>query len=68
MFDPIITYANLSDGTHAVYEQLDGRQYVLDDDGDKVHGVWLIPRDGDDIDLPILDQPFDDNLLSHSDK
>ena len=54
MLDPIIAYTNLSDGTHAVYEKLDGRQYVLDEDGDKVHGVWLIPRDGDEIDLPIL--------------
>jgi hypothetical protein len=29
--------------TQAVYSSDDGRQYVLDDDGEPVYGVWLNP-------------------------
>ena len=28
-----------------VYERADGRQYIIDGDGDKVYGVWFIPPD-----------------------
>jgi hypothetical protein len=28
-----------------VYEDADGRQYVLDSDGDRVYGQWLWPAD-----------------------
>ena len=28
-----------------VFQQADGRQYVLDDDGEPVPGVWLIPKE-----------------------
>jgi hypothetical protein len=28
-----------------VYEDAEGRQYVLGDDGTKVPGVWLLPAD-----------------------
>jgi hypothetical protein len=33
----------------AVYEAHDGRQYVLDNDGEPVYGVWFIPRDEADV-------------------
>jgi hypothetical protein len=36
----------------AVYEQPDGRQYVIDDDGEPVFGIWFIPRD--DADVPVI--------------
>lgn len=29
--------------TRAVYVDEDGRQYVLDDEGQKVYGLWLHP-------------------------
>jgi hypothetical protein len=54
MLDPVIAHVGFVDGvSRAVFEQLDGRQYVLDDDGDRVCGVWFIPPDGD-IDLPAV--------------
>lgn len=28
-----------------VYQDADGRQYVIDDDGVSVHGVWLLQED-----------------------
>ena len=28
-----------------VYEEPNGRQYVLDDLGEPVHGVWILPLD-----------------------
>jgi hypothetical protein len=27
----------------AVYLEANGKQYVLDDEGEKVHGVWYLP-------------------------
>jgi len=57
MNDPIIAYMNFTDGTRRpVFVQLDGRQYVVDDNGVPVHGVWCIPKDGG-IDLPVLVNP-----------
>jgi hypothetical protein len=50
--DPIIGSRQFVDGsTRAIYD--DGqRQYVIDDDGYKVYGVWLIPED--EPDLPVI--------------
>jgi hypothetical protein len=28
-----------------VYEEADGRQYVVDDEGQRIEGVWLLPPD-----------------------
>jgi hypothetical protein len=51
--DPIVCYtASLRGLMRPVYEALDGRQYVLDDDGEPVYGVWFIPRD--EADLPFV--------------
>ena len=36
----------------AVYEQPDGRQYVIDDDGEPVFSVRFIPRD--EADQPVI--------------
>jgi hypothetical protein len=51
--DPIISCIRLVDNADCpVFEQPDGRQYVLDDDGDCVYGVWFIPRD--ECNAPII--------------
>ncbi len=53
MPDPIISYKLFDDGSiRPVFEQRDGRQYVLDDDAERVYGSWILPDDG--IDLPII--------------
>jgi hypothetical protein len=53
MNDPVIANVGFTDGTHrAVFEQLDGRQYVLEE-GERVFGVWCIPPDGG-VDLPMI--------------
>ena len=52
--DPIVAYVDFVDGVRRpVFEQLEGRQHAFDDDGERVYGVWFIPRDGD-IDLPVV--------------
>jgi hypothetical protein len=57
MLDPIIGYRQFVDGSsRPIFEQLDGRQYVMDDDGNCVYGVWILPPDGS-IDLPLIVQP-----------
>jgi hypothetical protein len=46
MSDEVVAYAILLDGSRRpVFEGPDG-QYVLDDDGQRVHGVWFSPRHG----------------------
>ena len=46
MKDPIIGYCDFLDGwRRPVYLAEDGRQYVIDGDGQKVYGVWFIPPD-----------------------
>ena len=47
---PIIARVPLADGrTRAVYEGPDGRQFVLDNDGEPVFGVWVLgPEDADE--------------------
>jgi hypothetical protein len=53
MPDPIVCYTAFNDGPmRPVYEQHDGRQYVIDDDGEPVYGVWYIPRE--EADLPVV--------------
>jgi hypothetical protein len=54
MNDPIIARVRFLDGSEReVFEQLDGRQYVLDDDGEPAHGIWFIPSDSG-TDLPVI--------------
>jgi hypothetical protein len=56
MLDPIIGHRHfVDDSTRPIFEQVDGRQYVFDDDGKRVYGVWIISVDR--IDLPVIMQP-----------
>jgi hypothetical protein len=44
--DTLIGKARFVDGSRRdVFQQPDGRQYVLDDAGELVHGVWIIPEE-----------------------
>jgi hypothetical protein len=43
--DQHITDVEFFDGWLPVYQQPDGRQYVLDADGEPVFGVWYMPPD-----------------------
>jgi hypothetical protein len=46
MPDPIVARALFVGGIwRDVYEQPDGRQYVLDDDDEPIYGIWHIPRE-----------------------
>jgi hypothetical protein len=55
MLDPVIGYRQfVDDSKRPIFEQVNGRQYVLDDDNDRAYGVWIIPDD--DIDLPLIVQ------------
>jgi hypothetical protein len=48
----IISTAEFTDGsTRAVYEE-NGRQFVIGDRGQRVNGVWVIPRE--ECDAPIV--------------
>jgi hypothetical protein len=53
--DEIVAYTEFADGPmRPVYQAPDG-QYVIDDAGQRVYGVWFIPQD--DHDMPtILDE------------
>ncbi len=31
--------------TRDVYQDTDGQEYVIGNEGEKVHGVWLVPAD-----------------------
>jgi hypothetical protein len=42
--------------THPVYRSDDGRQYVFDDDGEPVYGVWLHP---DEYQEPVIIKAMD---------
>jgi hypothetical protein len=54
MNDPVIARVHFVDGAERlVFEGLDGRQYVLDDDGEPAYGIWYIPPDGG-TDLPVI--------------
>lgn len=37
-----------------------GRQYVIDDHGTRIYGVWFIPRD--DADTPLVVETGDDEI------
>jgi hypothetical protein len=56
MNDPVIAHVDFVDGVRRpVYEQLDGRQYVLlDEDGERVHGVWFLPPYASDMEPPLI--------------
>jgi hypothetical protein len=46
MRDPIVARTLfLGEIWRDVYEQPDGRRYVLDDDDEPVYGEWYIPRE-----------------------
>jgi hypothetical protein len=46
---PIIAWVEFNDGPmRPVYEDVDGRQFVIDDDGQWVYGVWFIPPECDE--------------------
>jgi hypothetical protein len=59
MPNPIIAFVLFTDGAkRPVYQEPSGKQYVIDDEGEKVHGVWYLPPEerigpdfvvGDDI-------------------
>ena len=44
--DRIVGRRLFTDGIERdVYEDAEGRQYVLDGDGERVYGEWLLPAD-----------------------
>jgi hypothetical protein len=57
MPDPIIAYTEFNGPPmRPVYERPDGRQYVLDDDGEPVYGVWFVPREEADVAMGVRGQ------------
>jgi hypothetical protein len=59
MPNPIVAFGDFVDGLRrSVYEEPDGRQYVVDNDGEKVFGVWFIPREECDQPIIVDDGPF----------
>jgi hypothetical protein len=43
---PVVGHVPFADGvTRDVYEDADGRQWVVGYDGERVYGVWLMPAD-----------------------
>jgi len=53
MPDPIIGHSQFTDdGWRPMFEQHDGPQYVLDDDAERLYGIWLIPKD--EADQPLI--------------
>ena len=58
--DPI-AYVEFTDGTRrSVYVDSKGRQFILDDDGQRVYGYWHLERDETAADTPLIvtDEPF----------
>ena len=56
MLDTVIGHRDFVDGgLRRIFEQLDGRQYAVDDDDNRVYDVWIIEDDG--INLPLIVQP-----------
>jgi len=44
--DQLVGYRPFPNGAkRPIFQQPDGRQYVLDDGSSKEYGVWLIPED-----------------------
>jgi len=59
MLDPIVAYVEFVGGAmRPVYEEPGGRQYVIDNDGEPVYGVWIIPREECDRPIIVDDRPF----------
>jgi hypothetical protein len=50
--DPVIGHCQFADGAMRPDYDDGKRQYVIDDDGYCVYGVWLIPKD--EPDLPLI--------------
>jgi len=47
--DPVIGHRWFVDGVErAVYQDAQGQQYVLDNDGSRVDGVWVVPDEEPD--------------------
>ena len=56
MRDEIVARVLFTDGIwREVYQQPNGRQYVLDQDAEPLYGVWFLPR-VDDLPEPIVVQ------------
>jgi hypothetical protein len=54
MSDELLGHGLFTDGTRRPsYQDAAGMQYVLDDDGARVHGVFLIP-DEEPCDVPVI--------------
>jgi hypothetical protein len=41
-----------------VFETSSGQQYVLDDDGNRVYGIWFIPPEECDCPVVVDERPF----------
>jgi hypothetical protein len=55
----VLAHIDCTDGTRRpVYEDGHGRQYVLDDLGEPIFGLWLIPRPEVQPDVILDDRPF----------
>jgi hypothetical protein len=52
---PIVARVLFSDRTtRCVYQAEDGRQFVIGNEGERVYGMWFIPRD--EADEPVIVQ------------
>lgn len=40
-----VAHIQFSDGPLRPVFEADGRQFIIDDDGNRAYGVWFIPRD-----------------------
>jgi PBCV-specific basic adaptor domain len=57
--DEIIAYTEFADGPmRPVYKSATGGQYVIDDSGQRVYGVWIIPPDEHDTPVILDDREF----------
>ena len=55
MHSPVIGTRRFTDGvTRSVRQAKDGRQFVFDDDGAEVHGLWLHTGEALDLAPPIV--------------
>ena len=57
MPDKPIGYRSFVDGTtRPVWRETDGRQFVIDDDGQPVYGTWIYPDD-EEADVRFIREP-----------
>jgi hypothetical protein len=54
----ILAHIQFADGQPRPVIEVDGRQYVLDDEGDRVYGVWFIPRDEEPVPIMVDAREF----------